>query len=94
MASVLRWDPKKARSDLRKHGVTFEEAASVLSDILSVTIGDPLHSIDENRFVTIGRSKRGRTLVVVQSESGETIRIISARLATRQEGKKYREGTL
>ena len=94
MASVFRWDPEKARSNLRKHGVTFEEAASVFRDILSVTTSDPLHSTDESRFVTIGRSDRDRTLVVVHSEFGETIRIISVRLATRRERRQYEEGTL
>ena len=94
MGPVLRWSPEKARSNLRKHGVTFEEAASVFQDVLSVTISDPLHSTEESRFVTIGRSNRDRTLVVVHSDLGETIRIISARLATRHERRKYEEGTV
>lgn len=93
METVLRWDPEKARSNLRKHGVTFNEAASVFRDVLSVTISDRLHSIEENRFVTIGRSDQDRTVVVVHSEVRETIRIISARLATRHERRKYEEGT-
>ena len=93
MGSVLRWDPEKARSNLRKHGVSFEEAASLFRDVLSVTISDPLHSSEESRFVTMGRSDRGRTLVVVHSEVGETIRIISARVATPRERRKYEEGT-
>ena len=93
MGPVLRWDPEKARSNLRKHGVTFEEAAWVFRDVLSVTISDPLHSTEESRFVTIGRSDRGRILVVVHSEVGEAIRIISARLATRRERREYEEGT-
>ena len=93
MGSVLRWDPEKARSNLRKHGVSFEEAASLFRDVLSVTISDPLHSSEESRFVTIGRSDLGRTLVVVHSELGETIRIISARVATPRERRKYEEGT-
>jgi uncharacterized DUF497 family protein len=94
MTSVFRWDPEKARSNLAKHGVTFEEAASAFQDTLSVTVGDPLHSIDENRFVTMGRSERGRTLVVVHSDFGDAIRIISARLATPCERKNYEEGTI
>ena len=93
MGSVLRWDPEKARSNLRKHGVSFEEAASLFRDVLSVTISDPLHSSEESRFVIIGRSHRGQTLVVVHSEVGETIRIISARVATPRERRKYEEGT-
>ncbi len=94
MGPVLRWDPVKARANLWKHGVTFEEAASLFRDVLSVTISDPLHSTEESRFVTIGRSRRDRTPVVVHSEVGETIRIISARLATRGERREYEEGTL
>jgi hypothetical protein len=93
METVLRWDPEKARANLRKHGVPFEEAATVFRDLLSVTISDPLHSIEESRLVTIGRSDRGRTLVVVHSEVGETIRIISVRLANSRERREYEEGT-
>ena len=93
MGAVLRWDPQKARSNLRKHGVSFEEVASVFRDVLSVTISESLHSSEENRFVTIGRSARDRTLVVVHSEVGEAIRIISARVAARRERRKYEEGT-
>jgi len=92
METVLRWDPEKARANLRKHGVPFEEAATVFRDVLSVTISDPLHSIEESRFVTIGRSDRGRTLVVIHWEVGETIRIISARLANSRERREYEEG--
>ncbi|MBI3472752.1 MAG: BrnT family toxin [Candidatus Solibacter usitatus] len=94
MGPVLRWHPEKARSNLRKHGVTFEEAASVFRDILSVTISDPLHSAGESRFLTIGRSDRDRTVVVVHSDVGETIRIISARHATRRERREYEEGAV
>lgn len=93
MVTVLRWDPNKARSNLKKHGVSFEEAASVLRDPLSVTIDDPLHSDEEERFVTIGRSNRHRPLIVVHSNSEQTIRVISARVATRGERTKYEEGT-
>ena len=92
MISIFRWDPEKARANLRKHGVAFEEAASVFRDTLSTTINDPRHSFGENRFVTPGRSDRSRTLVVVHSDSGHAIRIISARLATRRERKRYEEG--
>jgi uncharacterized DUF497 family protein len=92
MTPSFLWDVEKARSNVRKHGVTFQEAASVFRDTLSVTIGDPLHSTEENRFVTIGQSDRGRTLVVVHLDLGDVIRIISARLATRGERRKYEEG--
>jgi uncharacterized DUF497 family protein len=94
METVLRWDPNKARLNLQKHGVTFEEAASVFKDVFSVTVSDPLYSADEFRFVTVGRSDRGRTLVVVHSEVEEGIRVISARPTTRGERRRYEEGTL
>jgi uncharacterized DUF497 family protein len=94
MTSVFWWDAEKARVNVSKHAVTFEEAASVFRDTLSVTVSDPLHSTEEGRFVTMGQSERGRTLVVVHSEFGDAIRIISARLATRRERRDYEEGTL
>lgn len=94
MISIFRWDPKKARSNLRKHGVGFEEAGSVFRDTLSTTIDDPLHSFEEERFVTLGLSDRGRILVVVHSDLRNAIRIISARIATRSERKRYEEGAL
>lgn len=86
------WDAKKAAANLRKHGVSFEEAATVFRDTLSATGSDPDHSIGEHRFVTLGVSKQGRLLAVSHTEEGEVIRIISARLATRQERKIYEEG--
>ena len=60
----IEWDPKKAKSNIRKHGVSFKEAATALSDPLAVTGADPDHSITEDRFVTFGISGRGRLLVV------------------------------
>ena len=93
MVPAFYWNPEKARQNARKHGVTFEEAASVFPDTLSITVSDPLHSVDENRFVTLGVSDRGRTLVVVHSDFEDAIRIISARLATRREKRNYEEGT-
>ena len=94
MEPFFRWHPKKARSNLRKHGVSFEEAASVFRDTLSVTIPDPLHSGEEDRFVTIGQSARTRTLVVVHLEVADEIRIISARTATPRERSNYEKGAL
>jgi uncharacterized protein len=94
MEPVFRWHAKKARSNLHKHGVSFEEAASVFRDTLSVTIGDPLHSGEEDRFVTIGQAARNRILVVVHLELEEEIRIISARTATPRERSNYEEGAL
>ena len=86
------WDPKKAAANLRKHGVTFEEAATVFRDTLSASGFDPDHSEGERRFITFGVSNIGRLVVVSHTDEGSTIRIISARLATRREGKIYEEG--
>ena len=85
MSLAFEWDPEKARSNARKHGVTFDEAATAFGDPLSVTIPDPDHSDDEGRFILMGSTYRGRLLVVVHTERGDNIRIISARLATRAE---------
>jgi len=92
MGIVLEWDEEKARDNLNKHGVSFEEAATVFGDPLSLTIDDPLHSVEESRFVIIGRSIRQRLLVVVHTERGDQIRIISARPSTRRERRSYEEG--
>ena len=91
MGLVIEWDGEKARQNARKHRVSFEEVATVFSDPLSLTIDDPLHSIREVRFVTVGLSSRGRLLVVAHTERGDTIRIISARRATRSERNSYEE---
>jgi uncharacterized DUF497 family protein len=92
MDAEFEWDTEKAESNLQKHGVSFEESATVFFDPLSLTIPDPLHSAEENRFVTIGLSNQQRHLVVVHSERDDRIRIISARLATSGERKKYESG--
>lgn len=89
----FEWDPAKAESNLTKHGVSFEEAATVFSDFLSVTFDDPDHSFDENRFVTIGASEKGRLLFVSHTDREDVIRIISARESTRGERKMYGEGS-
>jgi uncharacterized DUF497 family protein len=86
------WDPKKAAANLRNHGVSLEEASTVFRDSLSATGSDPDHSIGERRFITFGVSNAGRLLIVSHTDEGLTIRIISARLATRQERKIYEEG--
>jgi uncharacterized protein len=85
------WDPKKAIANLRKHEVSFEEASTVFRDPLSATGADPDHSVGERRFVTFGNSSQDRLLVVAHTEGDDHIRIISARLATRQERKIYEE---
>ena len=89
MALLFEWDPRKAPSNLAKHGVSFEEASTAFQGTLSITIGDPLHSRDEERFVLIGWSCRNRLLVVVHTERGDRIRIISLRPATRRERLRY-----
>ena len=88
---LIEWDPRKARSNLRKHGVNFHEAGSVLDDPLSTTFPDPDHSLDEARFLTIGASATGRILVVAHTDRGDAVRIISARRATPRERKFYEE---
>lgn len=85
------WDPLKARSNLRKHRVSFQEAKSALLDPLSKTSLDGDHSVEEKRFITFGESARRRLLVVSYTECGVVIRLISARIATRRERKIYEE---
>ena len=91
MSIKFEWDVRKARRNVRKHRVDFNEASTVFADTLSVTIPDPDHSADEERWLTMGLSSRQRLLVVVHIEEGETIRIISAKLANRLERRKYEE---
>ena len=87
----FEWDPKKARKNINTHGVSFDEASTAFRDSLSQTINDPLHSEGENRFVLLGRSIQGRILVIIHTDRGERIRIISARPATTRERLKYEE---
>jgi len=86
---IFEWDPQKAKSNLEKHGVSFEEASTAFQDTLSLTIDDPLHSIDEERLILIGMSQKNRVLVVVHTERGDNIRIITARKAIKEERKSY-----
>lgn len=85
------WDATKAASNLRKHGVSFEEASTVFRDALSATGLDPDHSVEERRFVTFGNSSHGRLLAVAHTEGDDILRIISARLVTKQERRTYEE---
>ena len=87
----FEWDMQKAKANLRKHKVSFEEAATALDDPMSATSSDPDHSITEDRYVTFGISERGRLLVVAHTDNEETIRIISAREASKGERKIYEE---
>ncbi len=88
---TFTWDPKKAKENLKKHGVDFREAATVFGDTLSTTFPDAVHSTGERRFLIIGMSALGRILVVSHTEAADNIRIISARTATRRERKFYEE---
>ena len=88
----FEWDPEKASDNLSKHGVSFEEAATVFRDPFSATGPDPDHSVGEERFVTFGVSTNGRLLVVGHIEHGDIIRIITARPAIPGERKLYEEG--
>jgi uncharacterized DUF497 family protein len=87
--SEFEWDTKKAEANLQRHGVSFAEAATVFFDPLSLTVSDPLHSLAEERFVITGLSNRQRCLAIVHSDRNDKIRIISARLASSSERKKY-----
>ena len=87
----FEWDPQKAANNLRKHKVSFTEAATVLSDPFSVTVPDPDHSIEEDRYITVGMSHRLRPIIVAHAERGDRIRIISARELTRAEREAYEQ---
>jgi uncharacterized DUF497 family protein len=89
---LITWDPNKAAVNLDKHGVDFQDAATVFTDPLSTTFPSQDHSESEARFLTIGESTKGELLVVAHSEEDELIRIISARRATRQERRFYEKG--
>jgi len=93
MPLIFGWDPGKARANLAKHRVSFKEAATVFGDPLSLTIPDPVHSANEERRIILGHSHRRRLLVVIFIERGDSIRIISARPATKRETRDYEENT-
>jgi uncharacterized DUF497 family protein len=93
MPLIFGWDPGKARANLAKHRVNFKEAATVFGDPLSLTIPDPVHSMNEERQIILGHSHRRRLLVVIFIERGDSIRIISARPATKRETRDYEENT-
>jgi uncharacterized protein len=89
---IYEWDAAKARSNLRKHRVSFEEAATVFLDPFAMTFDDPDHSNDAQRFVTIGWSSRQRVLFLAHADrEPDRIRIITARKATRRESNEYQE---
>ena len=91
MGLRFEWDAAKARLNLSKHSVSFEEASTAFGDRRAITIPDPLHSLAEERFVTIGVFETGKILVVVATERGDSLRLISARPASKREKKQYEE---
>jgi hypothetical protein len=91
MPLSFEWDENKAKANLAKHGVSFEEASTAFGDPLSLTIPDPAHSHAEDRSIVLGQSHQRKLLVVVHTERGDNIRIISARRASRRERKSYEE---
>lgn len=91
MGYQFEWDPKKAASNLKKHGVAFEEAATVFGDPLAVLRADPDHSTGEMRYILLGTSSQERFLVVAFAERPPRTRLISARQATRRERRQYEE---
>ncbi len=88
----FEWDPEKAAVNARKHGVTFQEAATVFGDPLAITFGDPDHSTNENRYITFGLSLGKRLLVVSHTDRKDRTRIVSARPMGRREKRIYEEG--
>ena len=85
----FEWDREKAKRNIRKHRVSFDEAVTIFYDPLAATFDDPDHSEGEHRMITVGYSSRGRLLVVAHVERGVAIRLINARLVTTQERKRH-----
>ena len=88
----FEWDPEKARRNLSKHGVSFEDAATAFADPLSITRFDPDHSDDEDRFLLLGATHAGLLVVVAHTDRDDSLRIISARMASRRERRTYAGG--
>jgi uncharacterized protein len=98
MRFVFDWDPAKAKLNLAKHGISFDDAMTVFADPLALTIFDTDHSGEEDRWVTLGLSKPGKLLLVIHTHVEMTadevlVRIISARRPTRQESRSYEQGS-
>ncbi len=91
MLNKFEWDFQKAEINLKKHGISFEEAASVFFDDFSRIKGDPDHSIDEDRFIILGNSNKNRLLTISFTDRNNKIRIINARKSTNNERKQYEE---
>lgn len=92
MKFTFEWDEEKARGNLRKHKVSFEEAKTVFNDPFMITFPDQEHSGFEQRYLNIGISLRGRVLIVIHTERRKNIRIISCRRATINERRAYEKG--
>lgn len=92
MGATFEWDPTKDVANRRKHGVSFREAISAFMDPLSITIPDPDHSLEEERFFLLGENHKGQLLVVSHTDRQDRIRIISVRKADRRERKEYEQG--
>lgn len=92
MGYEFEWDPLKAASNLRKHAVSFEEAATVFGDPRALNMADPKHSESERRFVLLGVSERRQLLVVCYTERPPRTRLISARPVSRRERSQYEKG--
>ena len=88
----FEWDQRKAKSNLKKHRISFQEATTVFGDALSITFDDPDHSIEEYRLLTFGLSRTGKLLIVSHTERSKSMRIVSARPMTKQERQIYEEG--
>lgn len=88
----FEWDPKKATANVKKHGVTFQEAATIFGDPLAITFDDPDHSMSENRYITFGLSLQKRLIVVSHTERIDRTRVINVRLMDRKERRIYEEG--
>ena len=85
------WNPSKAARNLRRHGISFHEAATVFSDPLSTTVYDPDHSVEENRYITVGVSRNYRVIMVAHAEQNDHVRLISARQLTPKERRQYEQ---
>jgi len=92
MGATFEWDPAKDEANRSKHGISFREAISVFMDPLSITVPDPDHSVEEDRFLLLGENHQGQLLVVSHTDRQDRIRIISARKADRRERREYEQG--
>ena len=92
MALTFEWDEEKSKRNVRKHGVAFEEAKTVFNDPFAITIGDPDHSLSEERFLDIGMSAKGRISIVWYTGRRDNIRVIGCRKAAQSERRTYEKG--